>query len=100
MPSENVYYRKVGFTSINLETVRGMSGEFYDYFPKEVKYKRSLWDILLGKPDFYYEDDKSRPIYRLTIQYKNHRQEDDTFYFDKEEYERVKAEVARHGWLI
>lgn len=94
------YCRESGFTSINLETVRGMNSGFQGYSKKKVEVKRSFWDKLFGKPDFYFVDDTSRPVYWLKLQYKNHRQRNSTFYFDKEEFERVKAEVARHGWLI
>lgn len=107
-PSSNKYHRTYtpcnGFVSINLETVRKLLSSQAAYPSKLVKLvnsNRSFLSWLFKDEDVYdIVDDESKSYYWLTFEYKNHRQGRETYLIDKEEYERLKPELAKHGWTI
>lgn len=88
-----------GFVSINLETVRKLSSRQADYPHKQVKSDRSFLSRLF-KGEYDIVDDESKSYYWLTFEYKNHRQDNENYLIDKEEYERLKPELAKYGWTI
>lgn len=91
-----------GFVSINLETVLKLSSLQASYPHKKVKVKRSFLVQLfqLFKDEYDIVNDESKPYYRLKFMYKNRSLYEEDYLIDKEEYERLKPELARYGWII
>lgn len=93
------FVRQYGVVSIDLENVQNLTCEISGYAEKIIKPKRSFLSRLLnGGYEIVY--DESRPGYGLRLEYKNHSQEKDYYLLDKEEYVRLKPELARYGWII
>lgn len=77
------FYRTTDKKSINLETVRSIAS-------KQLEYK---WVYGSDTGGDYLR------VYLITFEYKN-RCGKERFYVEQKEYERLKADLARHGWLI
>lgn len=94
------FHRTTDKKSINLETVRSIASK---YISKTLLcgcgYMR-ITTTKVGSRTFHcrtpYEDD---PVYLITFEYKNRCGRED-FYVEETEYERLKADLARHGWYI